>query len=701
MICFSISTGSQPEERVIFNLSFNRFIITFAFGLLIILLGFILFHSFRKRNLFEKFIGNERWILIFGCLGFFIAAVSLILISQDPVKFGKFQQLFQNLKPFWGWSFGVGFQTLFFSLVWYCLTFLLQINGRIIQNTDDDLVTIFAIFIALVMAKVFVVIPTAYGPVIAGDEIRYFQLARELFNGTFSIAKMNHSPILYPAMLSIAFLWGDRAYFVVKILNAIYSSSIVFPLYLISRRYFSRVDTLLITLAACVLPYHLLFPRMVMSENLYFPLLLWFIFFMLNKPGNPRTNLGWHLAAGINLGLLELTRYITLALIPPLLISWLFLNGEGNDGKKLGRPQTFGQLGVFIVGILIGDCPWLVAGIRAKVPFDILLGFDITSHTTSAQLTIHNLFIWLILYCCYLILMAAPFLPFFSYLVVCKFRDWDREVRRWIIVLGALVAGFLAASVRHSWRALYNQTIPSRIMGRYILYFTPLFVITALLLKYRQKPSGHTSLAKNLVLLGIAPLCLVGLSYAILFENWFHLHDGNLIKILGSVDGAYIQSLGLLFFIFLYLIYGVIIWQTWEDRHRLFVWACFGLYMVFYLVGIPKYYKEIYSYQDYQYIADAIIQNHRAGNCKLNDTIQILTPPGTSEHDQALMFNTIYFNNYEGLYVTNVDNLSSGSDNIKNNVQNIIISESQDLSQNTNDPCREIDFNQHKYWLNY
>ncbi len=194
---------------------------------------------------------------------------------------------------------------------------------------------------------------------------------------------------------------------------------------------------------------------------------------------------------------------------------------------------------------------------------------------------------------------------------------------------------------------------------------------------------------------------MVGLAYAILFKNLFRFHDGDLIKILGSVDGAYFQILGYFFFVFIFIMYAAIIWLTWRDKKHLLKWATYGLFITFYLVGIPNYYKEIISYQNFQYLADSIIEIHRSGDCNLSNTIQILTPPGTPDRDQALMFNTIYFNNYEGLNVTNVSNLSSDSIKSENGVQNVIISEMQDLEQLKNDPCKYIEFNKHQYMLNY
>ena len=702
LLFFNIHVGSQPDEQVIFNLSPMRFLLTFGIGSLVICLGYILIRSFRNNNLAAKFIKNESQLITLISFSFIQIIISLLILCVNPGNLDRFRQLYQNLKPFLVWSFGTGLQTLLFSLVWYCHLFVGNAGNEDYEKYCDELLFVLAIFLALVLVKEFFVIPTAYGPVIPGDEIRYFELSKELFNGVFSIAKTNHSPYLYPAMLSVSFIWGDKAYSAIKLLNIIYSSSIVFPLFLIARKYFSKIKALLISLSSCVLSYHLLFPRMVMSENLYFPLLLWTIFFILNKPRNSHMHWFWHLAAGISLGLLNLTRYITLAIIPPLILSWLYINREDcyHHRQSFFANASF-HLCVFISGILLGDSPWIISGIKAGVPIDILLGFEIASQTTPNQLTLHNLFIWLLLYICYLLLMAAPVLPYFSYLFNSRFKDWNIQTRQWMVLLCALIAGFLAACVRHSWRALYNDVMPSRIMGRYVLYFTPLFLVSALLLVRQQNSLKHTSFTRHLFRLGIIPFSLVALAYAILFGNLFHLHDGNLIKILGSVDGAYFQILGSYFFIFLFTMYIAIVWLTWVNLQKQLKWISFGLFITFYLVGVPAYYQELVSYQNFQYIGNTIIQIHRSGKCDLSNMIQILTPPGTPDREQALMFNTIYFNNYKALYVTNINDISSESISQENGVQNVVISELQDSEPQENSYCRIIEFNQQKYVLNY
>ncbi|NPV39994.1 MAG: hypothetical protein HPY72_01435 [Anaerolineae bacterium] len=615
---------------------------------------------------------------------------------------GDLQQIYINLKPFLAWVFYTTLQVLFCSLIWFFRFFFHKDTLTNERDSDDELAALLFIFIFLIAIKLFFVIPTAYGPVIQGDEQRYFNIARYLYNGVFDVQDLDHSPLLYPSMLTPAFLFGQKAYAIIKILNVIFSSSMAFPLFLLSREYFTRKTALMITLTGCLLPYHLIFPRLVMSENLYFSLLLWVILFLLNRPQNERHLLPWSFITGVAIGLLYLTRFITLALIPFFIFIWLYvhekkLSGQGGKNKNI---RGISRLLMLLLGIFAGFSPWLITGLKARLPLNLILGFDVTSQTTSSQLTVGNFIIWIFLYICYLILMAAPVLPFYTSSAITTFKKWEVNTRNWMVMLFSLLAGFLIACARHSWRALYNSDVPSKIMGRYVLYFTPLFIIGALLLAQENKNTDRPALRKLIFWRGIFPFGIAGLAYAILFNNLFHLHDGDLIIILGSVDGAYFRYLGIYYFLILVAIYLVILWLTWAGEFKMLIKVMFGLLILLYTIGIPAYYRELLTYQDYQYLADYIIKMHQAGNTAISDTIQILTPPDTTGRDRNLMFNTVLFNNYNALEVTQIRNYADDITLDKaTEIQNVIIEKIDGSKPQISEAGRIIEFNNSKYQL--
>jgi hypothetical protein len=654
----NLATGSAASEQVILNLSANRLILILVLLILIFASIWILFLTFKRQGDALNWISDSNKIFAVVAISFTATVVDLLLVSVNTQSLGDYAQVYLNFKPFLIWGYAVSLQTWLFSITWFGHLFIGQTHVQYPWKYADELMIVLGIFALLVILKLALVIPTAYGPVIRGDEMRYFQMANYLYYGNFFIENINHSPYLYPLMLSVAFAFGGHTYDVLKILNVLYSSGIVFPLFLIARKYFPKKHALLITLVASVLPYHLLFPRLVMSENLFFPLLLWVIFFVLHQPQNKRLILPWYLLTGLAIGLLYMTRYITLAIIPFLLLAWWLIFPDGDRRFYAPSRQKLVAAMVVAVGVVLGYSPWLFSGLHAGVPIRTLLGFGITSETTVRQLTLGNLMVWLVIYLCYFLLMAGPVLPLFFAFPISQFKKWKKTSQDWYILTGALLIGFLAACVRHSWRAIYNGLIPTRIMGRYILYFTPLFIIAALLAVEESRRERAPSKRRHLVTSLGLPFATIVLAYGILLKNFFHLHDGDLINILGSADGAYFNFLGSYYFILLLFIYGMVSYLIRRHNFSDLITLNLTAMVLFYLAGTPAYFQDLLSYQEYQYIGARIVDMHHSPEKIIGDRIQIVTPPGTTERDRALLSNTLHFFNQSDLYVDSIKNFN-------------------------------------------
>jgi hypothetical protein len=202
---------------------------------------------------------------------------------------------------------------------------------------------------------------------------------------------------------------------------------------------------------------------------------------------------------------------------------------------------------------------------------------------------------------------------------------------------------FLARALQRNHSLAYH--------GQVCSIFHPLFVISAFLIVQQHFSFKRASLPRHTIQTGVIPIAVVVLAYAVIFKNLFHLHDGDLIKILGSVDGAYFQYLGIYFLIIIFLITTATVWLSWTNQPERLLKINFILFIIFYLIGLPAYYQELLSNQDYQYLAKAIIDLHKSGDSNLQDTILILTPTDATARERALMDNTFNFNNYNDLQI--------------------------------------------------
>jgi len=665
LIIYNLMIGSQPQERVLFNLSLTRAVIVVGLGAVFLGLVLATWLSFKNQG-FKDFLSkkycNSRLLLVLILLSTLLLASDLYLISLNSSRLGKFTQLYKNFEPFMVWIYLISLQTWLFLIVWFGYLFTGKTDLEERLKDSGELLILFGIFTASVMIKILFVIPSAFGPAIRGDEMHYFQAAHNLFDATYNLQNISHAPVFYPMMLSVAFVFTENAYPVIKILNVLFFSSIVFPIFLIARNFFSRKEALLISALTCLLPFHFIIPRMVLSENLYFPIFLWTILLVSFAPRDPKGYAVWNIQTGITIGILYLTRFITLSVIPAFLLSWWFKQPYGKE--KLFKPgwKKLANLLLLVGSIVLTFCPWVIMGLKVGVRFSELLGFGITAETSTRQLTLSNLLIWVSLYLSYVILMLAPFMPvILAGIANLGIKNWPLELRNWIISIAIILAGFLAASVRHSWRADYNAEIPARIMGRYVLFFTPLFIITAFLFIKHMPASKKRSPMRHILISVLTPAALTVLAYAHLYGNIFSLHDGSLINMLGSIDGAYFLFLGSGYFILTGLIYFSISFAMCKSNFSLLKSMIFLLLTAFYLLGIPGYYKELLSYQNYQYLGNYIVDmvQSEAHDPDETTSIAIYTPVSATERDRALLSNTIEFNNLDNLLVLSIENYSS------------------------------------------
>ncbi len=423
-----------------------------------------------------------------------------------------------------------------------------------------------------------------------------------------------------------------------------------------------------------MLPYHLLFPRVLMSENLFFPLLMWAILFVFLAPTVRSQRVLWHLNAGVLLGLLFLTRYISLMVAPALALAWWLINSE--ESRRFYQPgtQKIKAAAALAGGILLGVSPWFILGFKAHVPLEGLLGFGIASDTHPGQMTIQSLILWFIFYFCYFILIASPILSILvDEISNLKRKKWNTDLKNWFIILGTLAVGFYIACVRHSWRADYNAEFPAKIMGRYILYFGILFIISTFALIKNEESRKSRSFLQHFSLTVLIPAALAGLSYALLIGNLFHLHDGDMINILGSIDAAYFRYLGIFYFIFLAALYLINFALTWKNKLPALKIITFCLLLLFFLAGTPTYYQDLLSQQNYQYVGDHIVKMYLSGDYSLGRSIGIYIPTDASEVERTVLAHTISFHNLEDVSIITIQNDAANIPNQDERIDQVFI----------------------------
>ena len=603
------SVGSIEHSNLPLGLSAPRFAIVITFFFLGSFLLFFALRPLLKKTYLDDFeiqiLESEKklWLVFF--IGILAAAAALVLLTRRVDLFGNWKLVYQQLEPVFVWLAVIGLQTAFFAALWYCAKFLQKNTTETVRDLNKELLLVFGLFFGFVVVKLVFI--SAFGPLGRGDEMTYFDMAESLYRGFFSPRDSNHYPPLYPLTLVGTLVFKAWTFEGIKILNAVFSSSLVFPVYLLARQHVDSKNAFIAAFLSCLIPYHLVFPRRILSENLFFPLFLWAVLITYAQPKNTRYRFPWDVANGALIAALYLTRYITLAAIPFFILSWWIKPFPGEKGLFNPGVKKVTYFIAFTLAMLLTFSPWLLDGISEGVPLKLLLGFGIASRTTQAQLTFPRLLEWVLLYACYFILVAAPV---FHLLLVSlrqiEIKNWREGFNRMILQVLALMAGFYAAVTRHSWRAFYNADLPSAIMGRYLIVFSVLYFIIAVIAVNRFKPENFKTQWHFIFFAQIVPFGLVSFAYFTLIKGAVVPTDGDLLKSLGSVDAFFTEILGPYFFILLFIIYGVSNWLMYFGKRRVAVYFLTAGLIVFYAIGVPAYNREIMEYQTYPYLAKQI-----------------------------------------------------------------------------------------------
>jgi Dolichyl-phosphate-mannose-protein mannosyltransferase len=115
-----------------------------------------------------------------------------------------------------------------------------------------------------------------HGPVIFGDEVLYWEMARSFHRfGNFNMDLIpGHLPtVLYSVVISPAFIWNPprTVYLVVKLISSLLMASAVFPAYGLAREFLDHKWSLLVAVVTALVSGGI-YSATVMAESLFFPM---------------------------------------------------------------------------------------------------------------------------------------------------------------------------------------------------------------------------------------------------------------------------------------------------------------------------------------------------------------------------------------------------------------------------------------------
>lgn len=384
---------------------------------------------------------------------------------------------------------------------------------------------VFILFFLFVSIKLILLLPIVQNLALYSDALVYSQMAQQINMGRLSISDYNHYPPLYPLAISIIFSLNRLyIYHFLVVVNVLLMTSAIFPIYLISNKYFGRLLSVLIALASAVYGAQLYYPSLFMSENIAYPLFFWSLFFAVTDAPIRRLDRLWNVLLGFTIGLMWLSRYATITLLPVFLIISYFKPEPGLNGIniRLSKELIIRIFTVFTIATSLFMI-WVVAGLVQGVEIRALLGLFVEGKGPKPSRSIEDILFWWGISLTYLIIMASPvFTQLIGSIKLKKpLQLWEdfqtSPYLFWHISVFLLSAVMIFVTTRHAWQASYNIDYPHNYIGRYLIYLPVLLWISGLL-RLKEKPASLTIT----VLVMLIALLAITLSYFHLAtQNWF------------------------------------------------------------------------------------------------------------------------------------------------------------------------------------
>ncbi len=333
-----------------------------------------------------------------------------------------------------------------------------------------------ALFIGLVIIKTLLSL-SAVTLSIYSDEYIYLKLSESLSHGSYTVHGMpsRDYPPFYPFAISLANIANDtqNRYFLIKLINAILSTAIIIPAFLLLRKFVTEKKAAIGATLVALHPSSFSFTPYIMSENLFYLLFLITILFMFNAFKTQKVS--WHLATGILISLSFLTRTMGLLLIPLYIIAQLIviIKTEKKE-RSWKRPIINILITLLIAGLVMA--PWILY--NKSFDKDKPLG----AYTNEASIPnikfIPQILLWIFLYAAFITISTAMILPTAASTFWKKTKIRDESIMAALLLAAVVI--FIVAGANHSIHSNIKSAllwILGRPMGRYIDTIAPIIII--------------------------------------------------------------------------------------------------------------------------------------------------------------------------------------------------------------------------------
>lgn len=378
-------------------------------------------------------------------------------------------------------------------------------------------------------------------PWIFPDETVYAETARNILHGEF-FSKLQYCqtyPPGYSFFLSIVYLLFDNStvnYQLMLIINSFLTSSIIFPAYFLLKKYCSDKFSLLGSIFVAILPSVVLYNFVVMSENLFIPLFVFSLWFVIESYESNSKK--WGILAGFSIFLLFFTRSLGIAMIIGFFLALVYYALIQLKSKKPGiivKENIYSILAFCIPTIL-----WIYY--KSQLVITTTADYDINAYISSIFQAVSNIqsftrFLLLIIHefeflilASYFILFVLAFYSLYLILRCCtsnfedssKLKENQKKMAIKSGVIYFLVSSFLSILITVAHMSLVKPPVDLyySIFGRYIDPIVPIIVIFGLIGLYNVL--NKNSEKKKIIFLLITSILPLIILFAIDFPSTYY-----------------------------------------------------------------------------------------------------------------------------------------------------------------------------------
>jgi hypothetical protein len=485
---------------------------------------------------------------------------------------------------------------------------------------DQDLLLITAFFILIALFKILLSL-SFNSPVIIGDEIYYDSVAQNVLKGNLYakfLPIVGTVPPGYSILISIAYLFSnDKSiiYHIMLAINALMTTSVIFPSYFILKKYCDRTITLLGSIVITTLPVFNLYTFTLMSENLFIPLFVFSIWFMLESySGN---NKSWDFLVAFSAVYLYITRSNGLAMVAGFLLAFFiyaWINRE-KSLQKLIKEKWF-LLATFVILIILwfSYTSFCVPTDKFSFgsPYNVKQSYlqQILNAPSNILKDINVLYTYIRLFLSevnYLILGSYFFIVISLFLSYILLKDDLKKSPLLISYIYFIVSSigllFICLLFLYSSKGIYNS------YGRYIEAIIPVAFIFGFICL--SKISQLSINIKNMVIL---PISVIILALIVILSIPAHMDiAGNISLVyMKSIDTAYHS----IFILLLSVITSVLFFAVLKDKKYFLIMAILFILLSF-IFTIPAYQIESYESNGNTYILSKFLVENLDKNSKI------------------------------------------------------------------------------------